>query len=217
LVLIVDSSLARAGGKKYEGHFAQRSGKDVVARFGATQKRSFRTGTGKGARFGKPRCWKMNNIYKTTGWVYCARHGAGPWPAEGRWSSEGTTDPNGAGRPPSLVLIDEPLPRTVGEENGAIVLEDGQKVLKREENKSWRWSEVLVRSKEDILRSLEREAEGPSGLRPGFLEPRPAQAKAPPKPRPAEFWEGAEVEFDRFSDGRWVPARIIQRVRHGIY
>ena len=67
LVLIVDSSLARAGGKKYEGHFAQRSGKDVVARFGATQKRSFRTGTGKGARFGKPRCWKMNNIYKTTG------------------------------------------------------------------------------------------------------------------------------------------------------
>lgn len=129
--------------------------------------------------------WKMNKIYKTTGWIYCMKDSAGPWPAEGRWSSEGTSDPNGAGRPPSLVLIDEPLPRQVAEESGAYVLEDGQKVLKREENKSWRWNEVLVRSKEDILRSLlEPREERPSGLVSGFLEPKPSPSP-PSSPKTA--------------------------------
>lgn len=130
--------------------------------------------------------WKMNKIYKTTGWIYCVKDSSGCWPSEGRWSSEGTSDPNGAGRPPSLVLIDEPLPRQVAEESTAYILEDGQKVLKREENKSWRWNEVLVRSKEDILRSLlEPREERPSGLVPGFLEPKEDSPVDSPPPAPA--------------------------------
>lgn len=32
----------------------------------------------------------------SSGWIYCMKDSAGPWPAEGRWSSEGTSDPNGA-------------------------------------------------------------------------------------------------------------------------
>ncbi|CAK9085077.1 unnamed protein product [Durusdinium trenchii] len=71
--------------------------------------------------------WKMNKVFKTTGWIYCTKDSNGSFPAEGRWSSEGTSDPNGAGRPPSLLLMDEPQPRVVDEESGALVLEDGQK------------------------------------------------------------------------------------------
>eukprot|EP00435_Cladocopium_sp_Y103_P040787 s1432_g11.t1 len=107
-----------------------------------------------------------------------------------------------AGRPPSLVLIDEPLPRQVAEESTAYVLEDGQKVLKREENKSWRWNEVLVRSKEDILRSLlEPREERPSGLVPGFLEPKEDAASPPPpepeKPKPAVQRAAAKAKDPR--------------------
>lgn len=127
--------------------------------------------------------WKMNKVFKTTGWIYCTKDSNGSFPAEGRWSSEGTSDPNGAGRPPSLLLMDEPQPRVVDEESGALVLEDGQKVLKREENKSWRWNEVLVRSKEEILRSL-LEPERPSGLLEAFHAPPEAAVPAVPAPVP---------------------------------
>ncbi|CAE7570876.1 rnf217 [Symbiodinium microadriaticum] len=118
--------------------------------------------------------WKMNSIYKTTGWVYSVKEHAGPWPAETQWIADGTAEPN-AGTPPSLLLIDEPLPPQVAEESAALVLEDGQKVLKREENKRWRWNEVYIRSKEDILKSL---ASGMNHSTPGYNQ-QPPQARAP--------------------------------------
>ncbi|CAE7401998.1 rnf217 [Symbiodinium pilosum] len=213
--------------------------------------------------------WKMNSIYKTTGWVYSVKEHAGPWPAETGWVSDGTAEPN-AGEPPSLLLIDEPLPRQVAEESAALILEDGQKVLKREENKRWRWNEVYIRSKEDILNSLaggtrydtreskhtvaqtasqagaqspeqnaapvtapsaearngsQPEARKSTTLRPGFLiggsQAKEALERKPARPHSQaivlDYPDGAVVEFDRFSNGRWVPAKVIHRVRHGIF
>jgi len=222
--------------------------------------------------------WKMNSIYKTTGWVYSVKEHAGPWPAETQWIADGTAEPN-AGTPPSLLLIDEPLPRQVAEESAALVLEDGQKVLKREENKRWRWNEVYIRSKEDILKSLasgmnnsaphpgynQQAAQAPAPamsqpsaatqpappappaspappstaretqnsppeapksttLRPGFLtggsRAKEVTQKAQRQPSQAivlDYPDGAMVEFDRFSNGRWVPAKILHRVRNGIF
>jgi len=77
--------------------------------------------------------WKMNSSYKVTSWLYsnslsCQMPPEGIWAAEDKPSSRRVT-----------VCIQGRRLAVIGEKGPQLMLEDGTKVAKSEENKSWCW------------------------------------------------------------------------------
>ncbi|CAE7032954.1 ABHD11 [Symbiodinium natans] len=96
----------------------------------------------KGAIIYFQRFWKINAAYKTSSWMYSLPDSRAALPPEGEWTREGSCDMT-SGSAPTVTLLDEPF-KSLGEQGNSLRLEGGRSVLKREENKSWRWIELPV-------------------------------------------------------------------------
>eukprot|EP00439_Symbiodinium_sp_Y106_P065740 s2985_g10.t1 len=88
------------------------------------------------------RFWKMNAAYRTSSWMYSLPDSRTALPPEGEWTREGSVEMT-SGSAPTLSLVDECF-KSLGEQGSSLRLEGGRTVLKREENKSWRWIELPV-------------------------------------------------------------------------
>eukprot|EP00435_Cladocopium_sp_Y103_P024455 s2769_g6.t1 len=103
------------------------------------------------------RFWKINGVFKTSSWMYSNPESKSSLPPEGKWTLEGSLETT-AGSAPTVKLVDEPF-RSLGPQGVSLRLQGGRTVLKREENKSWRWIDVPiyaeVGSAEDGIESLE--------------------------------------------------------------
>lgn len=90
--------------------------------------------------------WKLNERYKTAGWVYSASPDAkGILPPEGKWTTSSSLPPSNVypGMAPDVKLLEEPLER-LSESGGQLHLEGKRTVQKKDENKAWRWVEVPI-------------------------------------------------------------------------
>ncbi|CAL1165245.1 unnamed protein product [Cladocopium goreaui] len=103
------------------------------------------------------RFWKINGVFKTSSWMYSNPESKSSLPPEGEWTLEGSLETT-AGSAPTVKLVDEPF-RSLGPQGVSLRLQGGRTVLKREENKSWRWIDVPIyaenESAEDGIESLE--------------------------------------------------------------
>lgn len=102
------------------------------------------------------RFWKINGVFKTSSWMY-SNPSKSSLPPEGEWTLEGSLEIT-AGSAPTVKLVDEPF-RSLGPQGVSLRLQGGRTVLKREENKSWRWIDVPIYAEneaaEDGIESLE--------------------------------------------------------------
>ncbi|CAK9105332.1 unnamed protein product [Durusdinium trenchii] len=101
------------------------------------------------------RFWKMNAVFKTSSWMY-SHESKESLPPEGDWTLQGSLE-SSTGGVPVVKLLDEPY-KSLGPQGASLRLQGGRTVLKREENKSWRWIEVPIYSDieaEEPVESLE--------------------------------------------------------------
>lgn len=88
------------------------------------------------------RFWKINGVFKTSSWTYSNPESKSSLPPEGQWKLEGSQGTT-AGMAPMVKVVDQPF-RSMGEQGVSLRLQGAGTVLKREENKSWRWIDVPI-------------------------------------------------------------------------
>lgn len=103
----------------------------------------FKTESGAIIYFGKH--WKLNERYKTAGWVYSVPDARGALPPEGKWTNSSSLPPSNVypGMAPDVKLLEEPVDK-LHEGGGQLHLEGARTVHKKDENKAWRWVEVPI-------------------------------------------------------------------------
>ncbi|CAK9105328.1 unnamed protein product [Durusdinium trenchii] len=154
------------------------------------------------------RFWKMNAVFKTSSWMY-SHESKESLPPEGDWTLQGSLE-SSTGGVPVVKLLDEPY-KSLGPQGASLRLQGGRTVLKREENKSWRWIEVPIYSDieaEEPVESLEA------------LCARLAQEEAEEQelsPDGSGLWQRWPRNFGLFASVHDEPAPSASRAPDGYY
>ncbi|CAJ1438740.1 unnamed protein product [Effrenium voratum] len=145
------------------------------------------------------RFWKMNSVFKTSSWLYSAPD-RGSLPFEGEWTLEGSMGLS-AGTVPVVAIRDAPY-KSLGEQGASLRLEGGRTVLKREENRSWRWIEVRAkRGERNDASSPDAEDDDPEVESLDALCARLAREEAEEAERAAESAEAQTADVPQMASG----------------